>query len=230
MKLIMFHTFSDVQSVAAAGLRQPIDNREGKLLVGLRSITYTVGWHNVGDGEAFLYRAANSRTIRRIPVTSGLWSFSLLCDVLEGSSLGVSLKVKKASGRITLIIPDGWELQLTAGLRSLLGLNDAGWLNAGAYIGDRPVSFTTVKALHIHLDQVNSYYNTLDKAPSTLLTIVGVKCPSFGHIETVSFQHPEFKRLNRGTVHELKVSVHDDTGQLIDNHDLPISVVLEFSE
>ena len=70
-------------------------------------------------------------------------------------------------------------------------------------------------------------HNVVDGAPSTLLGIVGVGCHSFGEISTVVYPHPKFKCLRCGTVHELKVSVRDDTGQRIDNHDLPISVVIE---
>ena len=74
---------------------------------------------------------------------------------------------------------------------------------------------------------MNTTHNALDGAPSTFLGVVGVRCHSFGEIETVVVPHPEFKCLRCGTVDELKVSVRDDTGQRIDNHDLPISVVVE---
>ena len=52
-------------------------------------------------------------------------------------------------------------------------------------------------------------------------------CHSFGEIETVVVPHPEFKCLRCETVDELKVLVRDDTGQRIDNHNLPVSVVID---
>jgi len=39
----MSHTLTNVQDGAAVHLQQPINNQNGNLRVGLRSITYTVG-------------------------------------------------------------------------------------------------------------------------------------------------------------------------------------------
>jgi len=52
----MFHTLTNVQDGAAVPLQQPINNQNGTLRVGLRSITYTVGWFNVGPQEAISWR------------------------------------------------------------------------------------------------------------------------------------------------------------------------------
>ena len=52
-------------------------------------------------------------------------------------------------------------------------------------------------------------------------------CRSFGDIETVVVPHPECKCLRCGTADELKVSVRENTGQRIDNYDLPIYVVFD---
>ena len=52
----MFHTLTDVGE-GAVPLQQYIDNREGDLHVGLKSITFAMGWYNVEAGEAFSWRA-----------------------------------------------------------------------------------------------------------------------------------------------------------------------------
>jgi len=44
----MFQTLTNVQDGAAVPLQQPIYNQNGNLWVCLCSITYTVGWFNVG--------------------------------------------------------------------------------------------------------------------------------------------------------------------------------------
>lgn len=49
----MFHALSNVQRGEAVLVYQFIDNRVSKLMVRLRFITYTVGWHNVGTAESF---------------------------------------------------------------------------------------------------------------------------------------------------------------------------------
>ena len=59
----MFHTLTNVQDAAAVSLQQPIDNQNGNLRVGLRSINYTLGWFNVGPQEAFSLRPSGKTEI-----------------------------------------------------------------------------------------------------------------------------------------------------------------------
>ena len=58
----MFQTLSNVQSGEAIRLQQCIDNRGGNLRIGLRTITYTVGWYNIEDGESISWRAAEEES------------------------------------------------------------------------------------------------------------------------------------------------------------------------
>ena len=51
---------TNVQDGAAVGLPQSIDNRNGSMRVGLRSITVTVGWYNVEAGEMLSWRRSGS--------------------------------------------------------------------------------------------------------------------------------------------------------------------------
>ena len=44
---------------------------------------------------------------------------------------------------------------------------------------------------------------------------------------TVRFEHPEFKRLKNGAITELKLVVKDKKNNVVDNHGLPMSCVLE---
>ncbi len=202
------------------GLQQYIDNRTGNLSVGLRSITYTVGWYNINAGESFSWR-------------SDIYGFTQLKDLIEAGSGNVTLEVSKVNGLITLTVGAGWEISLTDGLLFLLGLDDGlggQWLNVGSYNGDRPVNFATMKVVRVHLEQINTIDNVVGGAPSTLLACVGIECHSFRDVHTVRVEHLEYKRLRNGSVGELKVTVRDETEKVIDNHDLPISLVLEFKE
>jgi len=58
----MFETLSNVQSGEAIRLQQCIDNRSGNLRIGLRTLTYTVGWYNIEDGESISWRAAEEES------------------------------------------------------------------------------------------------------------------------------------------------------------------------
>ena len=231
----MFQTISNIQNGKAVLLQQPIDNREGKLRVGLRSITYTVGWFNVGVRESFACYSKDTTTridLIDFMVPPGLYSFAQLKDHIETScsNSDFALEVNKVNGFITLDVGAGCEVLLTDGISNLLGLKDGlgfSKLSEGVYTGDRSVNFSHTKSLHIYLDQLNTSGNIVDGAPSMLLTTVGLEPHSFGDVNTIRFENPEFKRLQSGTVNELKVSIKDDRGEIIDNHGLPISVVLE---
>ena len=225
----MYHTLTNVQSGGATPLQQYIDNRDGLLRVGLRSITFTVGWHNIGANERFSWRSSSGGTTQTLSIPPGLYGFAQLKDVLEGASTTHTLVVSGVNGLITLTVANGWEVLLTDGLLSLLGLDDGyggEWLDTGVYTGDRPINFAGREVLRVHLDEINTTENIADGAPSTLLASIGVGCHAFGDIHTVRVEHPEYKRLRDGTIHELKITVRDETGKLIDNHHLPIHVTV----
>jgi len=229
----MFQTLTNVQSGDAVGLQQGIDNRSGCLRVGLRSITYAVGWYNINAGESFSLKNDTEDVDTTTDIPPGLYGFTQLKDLIEAGNGNVTLEVNKVNGLITLVVGAEWEILLSDGLLFLLGLDDGlggQWLDAGTYDGDRPVNFATRKMMMVHLEQINTTDNVVDGAPSTLLACVGIGCHSFGDVHTVRVEHLEYKRLRNGSVGELKVMVRDETGKVVDNHNLPISLVLEFKE
>ena len=77
----MFHILTNVQNGESKSLLEPIDNRRNNLRVGLRSITYTVGWFNVGENQEFRYRVSDDIQIKQIP--PGLYGITDLQDLLH---------------------------------------------------------------------------------------------------------------------------------------------------
>jgi len=64
-------------------LGQPFDSCGASLCVGLREITYTIGWHNIStalDNNTFLVREGPNAAYRRIPVPDKYYNV----DVLAG--------------------------------------------------------------------------------------------------------------------------------------------------
>ena len=213
----MFQVLTNVQTGEAVSLQQYIENRHGDLRVGLRSITYTVGWYNIKAGETVSWRSESADLLLEIP--AGLYSLKqreeLLEDAISDVGTAVTLEVSPTNGLITLTVAEEWEVKLSDGLLALLGLDDGvggAWLNTGVYTGDRPVDFAPRKELRVHLEQLCTTGNVVDGAPSTLLTFIGVGCHSFGDVHTVRIEHPKYKRLAEGSVSELKACVRDDSG------------------
>ena len=98
-------------------------------------------------------------------------------------------------------------------------------------MSDRPVDLASPEALYVYLEQLNTAGNFVNGAPSTLLTVVDIsRNPTFGSTGTVRFETLELKRLSGGFVSELKVTIRDHTGAVLDNNLQPISVVLEIQK
>ena len=76
-------------------------------------------------------------------------------------------------------------------------------------------------------DRLNTAENFYDGAPTSLLGIVPVSDKPFGSAVSLHFEHPHFKKLTNGTISELEIYVTDENNQMINNHDLPINIVLE---
>ena len=226
----MFHTITNVLTVEPVSLQQYIDNRGDNLQISLRSITYKVGWYNVKSSNESFSWLGEDGTKNTMIIPPGLYSFAQLKNLIETGNPKVLVDQNKMTGLLNLAVASGEKIWLTDGLLSLLGLDDGlggQLLNGGIYTGDYPMNFLRTSNLHVYLDQISTTANFVDGAPSTLLATVGLSRHSFGDVFTSRIIHPEFKKLQSGTINELKVTVRDDKGSIVDSINFPISVTLE---
>ena len=153
----MYYTLTNVQRSIAIDLAEYIDNQCGKKTIGLRSITYTVGWENIESGERFSWRRGRGN-VTTIDIPRGKYGFDKFQSIINSEPFG-SLTINKENGLINLTVANQHEVRMTDGLLDLLGLDDGRgnrWIDAGIYIGDRPVNFATRKLLFIYLDQIDT--------------------------------------------------------------------------
>ena len=173
----MFHTLSNVQRGEAVPLQRCIDNRDGRLYIGLKTITFAAGRYNIDEGETFSWRSTGGPE-KTINIPPGLYWFDRLKEVLRGTIPTHTLEVSRENGLITLTVASGPGVLLSDGLLTLLGLDDGlggVWLDAGVYTGDRPVNFATRQMLWVHLEEINAAENIVNGAPSTLLAGIGLR-------------------------------------------------------
>ena len=225
----MSYTLTNIQNNEAISLLQPIENKCKNLVVGLESITYTVGWYNITEAQGFSSRNTNSTTIDAIGINPGLYSFTMTKEIIETGVSNTQLEANRVDGLATLTVSENWEVLLTDGIVNLLGLgvSSGQWIPSGVYTGIKSVDFSATKNLYVHLDQISNSENFLNGNPSNLLTTIGIGSHSFGDINTVRVEHPEFKRLQCGTINELKVTIRDNNNQIINNNNLQICCTLE---
>ena len=213
----MFQTITDI-TLGPTYLQQPIDNRNGELRIGLRSITYAVGWYNIHESQSIIGGRSN--------ISPGLWTFDDLSSLMEAAVPGMSIAVSKLTGKASIRVPSNTAIVLPRAICDLLGFDD-GRLSFPGEEGQRPVNFSPHRLLYVHCDQLNTSNIALNGAPSDLLAVVAVGGWSYGEIKTAAFPSPEFKLLRTGTISELTFTVRDERGNIIDNHGLPVSIVLE---
>lgn len=211
----MYHTISNIDKTI--NLQQYIDNRDGNKRIGLKSITYGVGWYNVVD--EYLQKTKE----RPHKIIDGYYSFQQIADLFQSNN--ITLSVNETNGIASLITPD--ELKISKGLKQMLGFgNKRKFAVNETHYGERAVDFAVYKSLYVHLEQINTSNNYLDGMPSTVLAVVPVENKEFGEITTVRFEHPEYKCLVNDAIAELKLEIRDENNNKVINH-LPINCVLE---
>lgn len=212
----MDHIISNIDKTI--NLQQYIDNKCGSKRIGLKSFTYSIGWHNLIDE----YIQKTDESLNKI--TNGYYSFQQIADIFQSNN--IILSVNETNGIASLITPD--ELKISKGLRQILGFGSKRRFAVNeTHYGERTIDFAPYKQLYVHLEQINSAYNFFDGAPSNILGVVSVENKSFGDIVHTHFSNPEYKQLAHGDISELSISVCDENGHKINNNGLPISCALE---
>ena len=210
----MHHIISDINKTI--NLQQYIDNRDGDKRIGLKCITYGVGWYNVIDEH--LQKTGE----RPHKIVDGYYSFQQIADVFQGRN--ITLSVNETNGIASLITTD--ELKISKGLKQMLGFDKRKFDTNETHYGERAIDFAIYKSLYVHLEQLNTAYNYFNGAPSTILASIPIMNKEFGDIITVRFENPEYKYLINDAITELKLEIRDESNNKIINH-LPINCVLE---
>ena len=230
----MYQTISNLQNGKATSLQSVVDNTDGKLYVALREIRYEVGYYNVGSSAEILRTTYTSDGDSRqeITIPPGLYTFKQLSTFIMDAIPGLTLDVNKETGLVTLFLNLDDEnttvnIIFSHDLLQILGFDaDADvWLGERkSHRGYRPVKFIPHKWFYIYLDQLSTSSNYVDGAGSTLLAIVPA---SVGGTINISPPYLMYKELERGYIHQLNLRVLDEEGAIVNNHQMPTTLVLE---
>ena len=196
-------------------LQNYIENRDNTKMIGLKSITYWVGWYNV-TGKQYL-AIKNKKNV----LEPGLYNFNDLRQIFSDED--IALSANHTNGFVTLEIPPNKEIELSSGISSLLGLKHRR-LTAGKHTGHKMIDIAKTKELRVFLDQIYTTNNFLDGEPSTLLGTIPVSNKPFGKVTYCQFEFPIFKKLINGCITELSVRITDQSNIVLDNNNLPIII------
>jgi len=107
----MFQMLTNVQRGEPIYLQQDIDNRAGVLRVGLRSTTFTAGWHNIYEGQSMSWRSSSdTETDGTIDLERGLYAFNQLRARLRKSRIKIVLQLDLVNRFVTMQVPSGWDI------------------------------------------------------------------------------------------------------------------------
>lgn len=214
-KCISYHTISDINNTI--NLYQYIDNRDGNKQIGLKFISYNIGWYNIINS---FFKVDGNKIYN---IESGFYSFQQIAD--EFKKENIILTVNDVNGIAELTSP--LDLKIKKDLRNMLGFSTKRLFEKDIlHEGNKFVDLAIYKSLYIHSDQINTSSNFLDGMPSTLLTVIPVENKEFGENITIRFEQPEYKYLVNGEITELKLEIRDEENKKIINR-LPITCILE---
>ena len=118
----MFITLSQLQNKEATLLPSVIDNTDGRLHVAFRGFNDEVGYHNV-PWTKVVYTISIADRPQGIMVPNGLYTFERLSQFLMENAPGISLKMSKVTGLVTINTPEGGAVLLSKKLRRILGID-----------------------------------------------------------------------------------------------------------
>lgn len=206
----MFYYINDIYKDGK--LIYPIDNTKGNLKVGLKSITYTIGWYNINK----------QIQISNLVIEPGLYSFQDLKEMLE-ENLSLSLTKLSHNGKVKL------ERRRGIDFGSILNNLFKFPLGPNANVtSSEPINDLYMPNLKVHLRQLDTLKNFENGKPSDLLKIVRLDHQyEYGDFRTIEYEFPEMIPLWRGMITEFDLSIKDKNNKVIDNHNLPIGVTLK---
>ena len=211
----MHHTISNIYKTI--NLQKYIDNRKGDKCIGLKSVTYGIGWYNINDEN--IQKKGESP----IQIPNGYYSFQQLSNFLKKNNITLSVNETNGIATLTTTI----EIKISKGLKEILGFDNKRKLEANEiHIGNKCLDLAIYKSLYVHLEQISTYYNYFNGTPSTILAVIPIENKEFGEIITMRLEHPEYKRLINDTITEFKLELRDENNKKIDNN-LSVSCVLE---
>ena len=228
------HLRIDDVSKGTFTLPEPIDNQEGKLKIGIRSMGYWVGIYNITEIQSCRW-ARSGEPGTDFQIQPGLYTFKGLARDLKKVVKGLTMLLDKTTGLVHLSLPEEVSLWVPDAVKELFGLDDEGWLQ-GRHVSDRPVEFLPVGGINIYLDQLSTSNNlsTSKKnnlVKSNLLGNIPMLSENFAQHFSLNFDKPAFKDLTTGNINQLEFSLklqwRDGTEQKLDNHSLPIGLELE---
>ena len=216
-------------------LPTPIDNQDGTLKIGIKSIGCWVGFYNIYEEQTCRWGRPGESS-EDFKIKPGLYNFKEISRVLRKKVEGSNLALNKITGLIDLTLPEGVDLWLSDAVKYMIGLDTDhddglnGWLR-GSYDGDRPVEFLPAGGISIYLNELSTTNNFSNTEISNFLGNIPMLSENFGQYFSIQYDNPLFLDLKVGQISQLDISLklnwRNGVQHKLNNHSLPISLELE---
>ena len=208
----MYITLPNIRNGETVELPHVLDNCAGHLEIALCEILYYPQWMNIGpplDNDIYFVR-----TTERKKIPPGYYNICTLHEEIF-EPLGAELALNEANG-IVKVTGGKTAMTLGKGLAKTLGFHKRFDLTTTPQLGYQLPSLVPHRELCVILDQISTTDNILLNKPSTVLRTVPVKDEKYNSGRTETFSSLQHKKLQTGSISNLKISVLDVKGQFID--------------
>lgn len=219
----MIVSIKNVNGGSPFTLSKPINNKDGKLKIGIKHIGLWQGMYNIREDQTGSYGDNN------FTIEAGLYTFRDIATILKQLE-GLEIVINKKTGLVEITSPNN--LLLPKPVRNMLGFDDE--IMQGEFIGDRVAEFLPHGGISIYLDELSTTNNFSSKGQdiiqSNLLHNIPILTDTFAQYFSLSFDNPSYVDLRADVINQLNFTLKEEWFNfscILNNHKLPVSLTFE---
>ena len=229
------HTFEMTENEKTFALSEPIDNTGGDYCMSLNSAIFTFGFFNVVRDSKITYIKVNPNEHTEKIVTGQIlvprgnyninW-FKTKLGLLEWLKVSVDEFMQTI---FIEIITENYHLNFDPNITQLLGLPANNLIHDVLYRGLFKLNLH--EQVYIHCRELSTQHNFHNGKSSDLLHVIPIKSRSKVNDVVAIYSHnPSLHYVVNGRLNELKFSIRDARGNLIDNRGKKIVLNLKIGK
>ena len=201
----------------------------GEWYVAVREIWIRNGMFNIKKKVVMEARADPDKIAAQSTLKAGNYTFKEIKNFLLNYFKRVLLN--KNSGKLTLILDtNAWaKVVIPVEFSHLLGFREQVEMTQEFNKSKDAINLLPCTTLNFALPNAVEGIS-VNGQPSFVIKSIPYPDTSFGGLYTKTFNNPEFYRLTNNVMTDITLNVFDERGETIDNHGLPIEVIIHFKK
>ena len=209
-------------------LAQYIDNKDGNWHVGVKDIYFRNGMFNVKEKVVMEGHPSPGNRGSSATLKAGNYTIKELKNFLLTYFKRILLN--KNSGKLTLVLnTTKWsKVIIPKEFSHLLGFHGQTEFTKEFNKSTASVDLLPCSTLNFSLQDVDGVF--LDEQSSSVIKSIPYPETAFATLYSVTFKNPEFYKITKDVMTDITLHLRDERGDVIDNHGLPVYVLLQFKK